>query len=129
MATQREAIVWNGLDDLDDNVRAAVGRPIATWVDVALGGCGATSSFFELVEGRIAEDTLVREFIVRADIFDNIGSEDEYWESLTPERALIARVFVDHSHRRTAPGSRVLPAITALAFNIRLACDELLARI
>ncbi|KAH9837531.1 nuclear condensing complex subunit [Rhodofomes roseus] len=145
---QREAIVRNGLGDREDNVRAAAGRLMATWVDVARGaglrvkkeeegGEGVRGyvvdflTLFDLVEGKIAEDALVSVFTVRADIFDNIGFEDEYWEALTPERTFLARVFVDHcvAQKDDARLETVLPVVTALAFRIQATYNELLARI
>ncbi|KZT66150.1 hypothetical protein DAEQUDRAFT_730656 [Daedalea quercina L-15889] len=145
---QRETIVRNGLGDREDGVRAAAGRLMAAWVDVARGpgrpvkkeedgGEGVRGyvidflKLFDLVEGKIAEDALVSVFTVRADIFDNIGFEDEYWEALTPERAFLARVFVDHcvAQKDNSRLENVLPVVTALAFRIQAAYNNLLGHI
>ncbi|KAH9922432.1 nuclear condensing complex subunit [Fomitopsis serialis] len=137
---QREAIVRNGLGDREDTVRAAAGHLMAAWVDVARGagprvkkeeegGEGVRAylvdflKLFDLVEGKIAEDALVSVFTVRADVFDNVGFEENYWESLTPERAFLARVFKDNARLET-----VLPVVTMLAFRIQAAYNDLITR-
>ncbi|EPS93226.1 hypothetical protein FOMPIDRAFT_1056181 [Fomitopsis schrenkii] len=142
---QRETIVRNGLGDREDGVRAAAGRLMAAWVDVASGaglkvkkeeegGEGVRRylvdflKLFDLVEGKIAEDALVSVFTVREDVFHGIGFEDDYWEHLTPERAFLARVFVDHcvAQKDDARLENVLPVVTSLAFRIQAAYNDLL---
>jgi len=53
---------------------------------------------------------------------------DSYWTSLTPETAFLARVFVDHC-KVTKDDARLeaaLPVVTALAFRIQEAYNDLL---
>ena len=55
-------------------------------------------------------------------------SVDSYWTSLTPETAFLARVFVDHC-KATKDDARIeatLPVVTALAFRIQGAYNELM---
>ena len=56
---------------------------------------------------------------------------DDYWEHLTPERAFLARVFVDHcvAQKDNARLENVLPVVTALAFRIQAAYNDLIERI
>jgi condensin complex subunit 3 len=46
---------------------------------------------------------------------------DEYWTSLTPEKAFLARVFVDHCIAQKDENrlEETLPVVTALAFRIQ----------
>ncbi|EPS97881.1 hypothetical protein FOMPIDRAFT_114936 [Fomitopsis schrenkii] len=92
---------------------------------------------FDLVEAKIAEDVLVSVFTVREDVFHGIGFEgvpslmrgiDDYWEHLTPGRAFLARVFVDHcvAQKDDARLENVLPVVTSLAFRIQAAYNDLL---
>jgi condensin complex subunit 3 len=53
---------------------------------------------------------------------------DQYWSNLTPETAFLARVFVDHC-KATKEDTRLdhtLPVVTALAFRIQEAYNDLL---
>lgn len=56
---------------------------------------------------------------------------DEYWASLTPEKAFLARVFVDHciSVKDDNRLEAALPVVTALAFRIQDAYNDLIKRI
>lgn len=53
---------------------------------------------------------------------------DEFWGDLTPSRAFLARVFVDYcvEHKEDARLEQALPVVTALAFRIQEAYNELL---
>lgn len=44
----------------------------------------------------VAEDALLSVFVTRADLFDELEFDEAYWSDLNPERAFLARVFVDH---------------------------------
>lgn len=52
----------------------------------------------------------------------------QYWGNLTPERAFLARVFVDHCIATKAEGrlESVLPVVTSLAFRIQNAYNTLI---
>lgn len=56
------------------------------------------------------------------------GTSEPYWHTLTPEKALLARVFVDHC-REISDEARVestLPVVTALAFYLQREYNTLL---
>ena len=63
-----------------------------------------------------------------SDVYDLCGDFlDPYWTSLTPERAFLARVFVDHCCEtdNSARLEATLPVVTALAFRIQEAYNGL----
>lgn len=91
---------------------------------------------FDVISSEVAEEALLSVFATRADSFDNLefpgmafrsdslaiaDSADEYWTSLTPERAFLARVFVDHciSTKDETRLEEAMPVVTALAFRIQ----------
>ncbi|KAH9921582.1 nuclear condensing complex subunit [Amylocystis lapponica] len=136
---QREIIVRNGLGDREDAVKTAAGKLMGVWVDVVREGAQGKAdnlqedmlaflALFDLAEGTIAEDALTSVFTTRIDIFDNIEFGDEYWTALTPEKAFLARVFVEQciTMKDNARLESVLPVVTALAFRISEAYNELL---
>ncbi|KAF8524376.1 nuclear condensing complex subunit [Hysterangium stoloniferum] len=128
---QRELIVRNGLGDRQAPVRAAAGKLIATWVDVMGGEMIEFLKTFDLVGSEVAEDALLSVFVTRPDIFDNAGFDEAFWNELTPEKAFLVRIFVEHCIS-TKDESRLessLPVVTALAFKIQSAYNDLLEQI
>ncbi|GJE85117.1 condensin complex subunit 3 [Phanerochaete sordida] len=140
---QREQIVRNGLGDREDVVKNATAKLVATWVEaVRLGGVKpekadieadviAFINLFDLMENSTAEDALMSVFKTRADILDGLEFGDQYWDDMTPEKAFLARVFVDHcvatkDDRRL---EAALPVVTALAFRIQTAYNQLVEEI
>ena len=55
-------------------------------------------------------------------------NSEEFWHGLTPEKAFLVRVFVDHcvSTKENARLEKVLPVVTAHAFRIQDAYNSLL---
>jgi condensin complex subunit 3 len=53
---------------------------------------------------------------------------EEFWQGLTPEKAFLVRVFVDHcvSTKENARLDKVLPVVTAHAFRIQEVYNSLL---
>ncbi|KAI0266182.1 nuclear condensing complex subunit [Gloeopeniophorella convolvens] len=133
---QRELIVRNGLGDREPAVRAAAGKLVGAWVDaVGVGKKGevledllAFLGTFDLRESAVVEDALLSVFVTRVDVFDALEFDEDYWGGLTPEKAFLIRVFVDHcvSAKETARLEKVLPVVTALAFRIQEAYNTLL---
>jgi condensin complex subunit 3 len=91
-------------------------------------------NLFDLNEGEVATNALSRIFQAKADIIDNIEFDgrrvtlksfyvlistlDAYWTNLSPERAYLARVFIEHC-RETKDDVRLessLPVVTLIAF-------------
>ncbi|XP_006463505.1 hypothetical protein AGABI2DRAFT_73577 [Agaricus bisporus var. bisporus H97] len=120
--SQREQIVKDGLGDRDESVRRTAWILIGTWIDVINVSEGVLSllTLFDLGQDTVAVDALLKVFAWRPDIFNNIVFGDDYWKKLDPERAFLARVFVDHclaikdENRLEA----VLPTVSNLAKTI-----------
>ncbi|KAI0063895.1 hypothetical protein BV25DRAFT_1823946 [Artomyces pyxidatus] len=135
---QRELIVRNGLGDREPTVRAAAGKLVGAWVDAVGGGKGmvgedmiAFLEMFDLGEGSVAEDALLSVFVTRVDLFDGLEFDDDYWKALTPEKAFLVRVYVDHC-TSTKDDSRldsVLPLVTGHAFLLQERSNALLKKI
>ncbi|KIO22870.1 hypothetical protein M407DRAFT_15642 [Tulasnella calospora MUT 4182] len=133
---QREEVVKNGLKDRESTVRAAAGRLVGGWVDLFEGGLVEALTnlrqllkMFDLIGSEeVAQEALLSAFITRPDLFDSVEFGDTYWEDLTPEKAFLARVFVDHcvSIKDTSRVESSLPVVTALAFKIQHCYNALL---
>ncbi|EPQ52389.1 chromosome condensation complex protein [Gloeophyllum trabeum ATCC 11539] len=137
---QRELIVRNGLGDREPSVRSAAAKLIVTWLEVVgekMEGDEPAKEviaflrLFDLAETGIAEDALRSVFASRVDIFDNVEFGDQYWADLTPEKAFLARVFVDHciSTKDDARLESALPVVTLLAFRIQSTYNDLMEQI
>ncbi|TFY80499.1 hypothetical protein EWM64_g3513 [Hericium alpestre] len=131
---QRELIVRNGLGDREPAVRAAAGKLVATWVEAVGIAKGSymenTLAFlqtFDLTESTVAEDALLSVFVTRPDYFDALEFDDTFWTDLNHEKAFLIRVFADHciSQNEEKRLDAVLPVVTALAFGIEKAHDDL----
>ncbi|KAI0090375.1 nuclear condensing complex subunit [Irpex rosettiformis] len=138
---QRELVVRNGLGDREEAIKSAAAKLVSTWVDVVRVGTTqgdaksieediiAFLELFDLVENSTAEDALASVFKSRTDILDALEFNDAFWESLTPEKTFLARVFVDHcfNSKDEARLENSLPVVTMLAFRIQSAWQELIA--
>ncbi|WRT70673.1 uncharacterized protein IL334_007671 [Kwoniella shivajii] len=118
---QREEIVRNGLGDREGNVRKAAAGMLGGWVDLVEGELIEFLSRFDVVSSQVAEEALISVFVTRPDLLDTIEFDETFWNSLTPEKAFLARVFVDHciSNKDEARLEEVLPVVIALAFCIQ----------
>ncbi|TFY65773.1 hypothetical protein EVG20_g5314 [Dentipellis fragilis] len=131
---QRELIVRNGLGDREPAVRAAAGKLVSAWVDAISAHKGsmledliAFLQTFDLAESQLAEDALLSVFVTRPEYFDGLEFEDSFWTELTPERAFLVRVLVDYcvTNKDNTRLENVLPVVTALAFRIQTAYNDL----
>ncbi|KAI9431956.1 hypothetical protein H4582DRAFT_2062359 [Lactarius indigo] len=86
---------------------------------------------------RGVEDALLSVFVTRVDVFDALEFDapeyclrnaEDFWRGLTPEKAFLVRVFVDHcvTTKETTRLEKVLPVVTAHAFRIQEAYNTLL---
>ena len=133
----REMVIRHGLGDREPSVRAAAANLIGTWVDVMRNPDHIVKNeapaqeleqtilslltLFDLQEITVAEEALMSVFKTRAEIFDNLEFGDVYWDNLTPEKAFLARVFVDQCVAAKNEGrlEATLPVVTAMAFRIQ----------
>ncbi|KAF8605217.1 hypothetical protein BDV93DRAFT_543748 [Ceratobasidium sp. AG-I] len=125
---QREEIVSNGLGDREPSVRGAAARMIGTWVDAKEGDLIEFLRSFDLLKSKVAEDALLSVFVTRTDVFDNVEFKDDYWNNLTPERAFLARVYIEHcvNIKDNDNLESALPVVTLLAFRIQQEYNALL---
>ncbi|KAF8268083.1 nuclear condensing complex subunit [Lactarius quietus] len=134
---QREQIVRNGLGDREPAVRAAAGKLVGAWVDAVSVGTKkgavledvlAFLGTFDRRESAVVEDALLSVFVTRVDVFDALEFDEEFWRGLTPEKAFLIRVFVDHcvSTKDNTRLEKVLPVVTTHAFRIQEAYNTLL---
>ncbi|TFK48905.1 ARM repeat-containing protein [Heliocybe sulcata] len=131
---QREQIVRNGLGDREPAVRSAAAKLTGTWLEVTGGGAGKGAEaigflrLFDLAESGVAEDALMCVFASRGEAFDSVEFGDDYWMDMTPEKAFLARVFVDHcvAVKDSARLEAALPVVTLLAFRIQAAYNDLM---
>ncbi|CAA7267951.1 unnamed protein product [Cyclocybe aegerita] len=137
---QRELVVRNGLGDRELSVRAAAGTLMWAWLDIlnaeveGLEGSDASLSaesleqglvsflsLFDLAESTAAVDALLSVFTAKVEAFNNLEFKDHYWDKLIPEKAFLARVFVEHC-KNTEDDVRLeamLPVVTSVAFRIQ----------
>ncbi|KAK1232890.1 chromosome condensation complex Condensin, subunit G [Marasmius sp. AFHP31] len=148
---QREEAIKAGLGDREPAVRGAAGKLVTSWYDLAhaesedsseapfggddggiMRGFAKFLSLFDVVGPgeEVAADAMLAVFTTRPALPDGFVFGEEYWNDLTPEKALLARVFVDHcvtSKHETRIEAASIPVLTAFAFNIQNAYNELLA--
>ncbi|GJJ15062.1 hypothetical protein Clacol_009337 [Clathrus columnatus] len=126
--SQRELIVRNGLGDRQPPVRAAAAKLVASWVDLYGGDLLEFLKSFDLIVSEVSEDVLLSVFVTKTEILDKFQFDDEFWKELTPEKAFLVRVFVDHciNKKDEARLETCLPVVTALAFKIQSAYNDLL---
>ncbi|KAJ9110074.1 hypothetical protein QFC19_001745 [Naganishia cerealis] len=107
---QREEVVKNGLGDREPAVRRAAAFMLGEWLTAAGG---------DLLE--VAEDALLSLFVTRKEIVESIVFDADYWTVLTPEKAFLSRVFMEHciAKKDEARLERVLPVVTAMAFKLQ----------
>ncbi|KAK8850500.1 hypothetical protein IAR55_004418 [Kwoniella newhampshirensis] len=118
---QREEVARNGLGDREGSVRKAAAGMLAGWVDMAEGDLIEFLSRFDVVSSQVAEEALFSVFVTRPEVFQAVEFDDAFWATFTPEKAFLARVFVDHciSIKDEARLEEVLPVVTALAYRIQ----------
>ncbi|KAK0449796.1 nuclear condensing complex subunit [Desarmillaria tabescens] len=140
---QREDVVKTGLGDREPAVRVATSKILANWfdlvhsknegpIDVTWEGDdgGVMKGFIQFlclfdVVGpgvAIAVDAVSSQFNLRPTLLDAFIFTDQFWKALTPESAVLARVFVEHCHstenqQRLEEAS--LPVVTAFAFYLQ----------
>ncbi|KAF5389537.1 hypothetical protein D9757_004209 [Collybiopsis confluens] len=152
--SQREEITKAGLGDREAVVRVAAGKMITKWLDIAMsepdppgqheqrwtGDDGGVMkgfikflAFFDVVGPgeAVAVDAMLSVFTTKPALLDNFVFNDDYWQELTPESAVLARVFVDQCLKSLKGEDRLetasIPVVTAFAFHIQQAYNELLS--
>ncbi|KAE9404610.1 hypothetical protein BT96DRAFT_955565 [Gymnopus androsaceus JB14] len=150
---QREEITKAGLGDREAVVRVASAKMIMKWLDIAMSEEPDPSSapqswegddggvmkgfinflaFFDVVgPGEVvAVDAVLSVFTTKHALLDAFVFGDDFWEELTPESAVLARVFVDQcleSKGENRLEAASIPVITAFAFHIQQVYNALLS--
>ena len=140
----REMVIKHGLGDREPSVRAAAASLVGTWVDVMRNPDQIVRNetpgqaleqtmlsfltLFDLQEVTIPEEALMSVFKTCNDIFDNLELGDAFWNNLTPEKAFLARVFVDQcvAAKNDTRLEATLPVVTAMAFRIQERYNDLM---
>ncbi|GLB42179.1 putative nuclear condensing complex subunits, C-term domain [Lyophyllum shimeji] len=147
---QRELVMKDGLGDREPSVRVAAGKLAASWFDIVLaepdeadkatwdGDDGGIMkgflkflALFDVVGPgeAVAVDAMLSIFVTRPNISDVFIFPDAYWKELTPESALLARVFIEHclsTQNETRLEAASLPVVTAFAFHLQESYNALL---
>ncbi|KAJ8081879.1 chromosome condensation complex Condensin, subunit G [Marasmius tenuissimus] len=131
---QRESICKNGFGDRESTVRSAAAGLIEVWMralgDEELDMVTQVTRLlerFDLMENKVANDMLLGVFAELPHIFESISFKETFWGSLTPEKAFMIRVFVEHCDavNKRDRKEEVLPEVTALAFRIEHVYEQL----
>ncbi|KAL1747325.1 nuclear condensing complex subunit [Schizophyllum fasciatum] len=133
---QIERIAKFGLNDRDESVRAAAARLVATWYDemgISVKAENGDKSVNGVVEeqmvaflslfdlqvggGELAQQATEAVFQARSESYANLKFDSmTFWEQLTPESALLARIFVEYC--RTHDSGRIdidMPEVQVLS--------------
>ncbi|KIY53262.1 hypothetical protein FISHEDRAFT_33685 [Fistulina hepatica ATCC 64428] len=115
---QRELTVRTGLGDREPGVRVAAARLVTRWFDLVQTEVMEQLSDVQLDDGKImraflaflalfdvvgpavdtravATDAALAVFVTRPSLTDGFIFSPDYWKDLTPERAVLARVFME----------------------------------
>ncbi|KZV97200.1 hypothetical protein EXIGLDRAFT_833051 [Exidia glandulosa HHB12029] len=135
---QLARVVSCGLRDRDENVKGAARALVAGWIPAARKDepvkneeIDALLDFVQLFDIASSAESLQSAleciFDVRRDILDKLEFAEEYWLEMTPEKAVLARVFVEYctKNKDEARMERALPVVTALAFRVQDAVNGL----
>ncbi|KAF6744160.1 hypothetical protein DFP72DRAFT_1079005 [Ephemerocybe angulata] len=132
--TDLDAIITNGLRDRESSIEAAAVEVINHWVKIyeeEESSRGALSALLrpiglakcDTAQLAVVERLLKTVFASRDDIVKNIKFPAKYWETPSPERVMLARVFfdwcreTDNEHRDTQDD---LPAASSVQILITL---------
>ncbi|KAF5379027.1 hypothetical protein D9615_006072 [Tricholomella constricta] len=148
--SQRELVIKDGLGDREPSVRVAAGKLAANWFDIVhaepseaeeytwVGDDGGVMkallkflAVFDVVGPgeAVAVDAVLSIFVTRPNIPDAFIFPDAYWKELTPESAILARVFIEHclsTKNEARLEAASLPVVTAFAFHLQESYNALL---
>ncbi|TCD67325.1 hypothetical protein EIP91_000246 [Steccherinum ochraceum] len=147
--SQRELIVRHGLGDREETVKAAAINVLTSWMDIVEeqdnvsqeeeGGDEQPKekekkssvlkflALFDLFQTSIPEDALLSVFTARPDVLDSLEFSNDFWKTLTPEKAFLVRVFADHcvAIKDDARLEAALPVVGIVAGKIGTTYNEL----
>lgn len=130
-------VVKVGLGERENSVVRATKKLIASWADAVMGsgeGIEKLLERFNLTETPdAAKMTLKAAFEARSTLLDTVDLSEAFWQELTPNKALIARVFAEHCKTLGTEGEKrmeeTMPLVTAMAFRTQAAWGTLLEQL
>ncbi|KAJ7863492.1 nuclear condensing complex subunit [Mycena olivaceomarginata] len=129
------ALVRAGLGDREAAVKAAAGRMVGGTGEEGVeegDNARALLKFLELFDvvgpgEAVATDALLALLGTRKDLWEGLEFGDDYFQTLTPESAVLARAFLEWSlASEREDGADRLPVVTAFAFHVQEAYNALL---
>ena len=124
---EREELIGRGLRDREAAVRKAACHLVASW----LAQCDhdlvrLLASFDVLERTAMAENALLSLFENQPAITSTVNCSEAsgFWATLTPESAVLARVFAAHCRGKDVDDA-ALPVLTAVAYQVETAFDAL----
>ncbi|GAA5963743.1 hypothetical protein JCM3765_006835 [Sporobolomyces pararoseus] len=125
---QREQIMSRGLRDREEAVQRAAKKLVGLWADQV----GNFEEFIKLFDvygeegGKVAEKAVEALVEVRPDMLNDYEFGDDFFQSLTPASAFLARVYFSYLRSESNPLlSDIEPVVTALAFFIQAEWTQL----
>ncbi|TRM63723.1 nuclear condensing complex subunit [Schizophyllum amplum] len=123
---QREEVVKNGLGDREPGVRMAAAKMVTGWFERMLAG-GIMHAFvrflglFDVVGlgEAVATDAALSVLVTKPQYAEAFIFEDRYWMELTPESAVLARIFIEEcaaNDKADMLEAASVPVVTAFAF-------------
>lgn len=121
---QLDAIVKTGLGEREETVKRACKKLISAWVDKDVGDPWKLVDRFDgLKHAETTMMALKSAFETRPALLDSVVFDDEYWNNLTPNHALLARSVVEYlksqGHAGEARLEEIMPLVMALAFRMQ----------
>ncbi|KAG5642733.1 hypothetical protein DXG03_002278 [Asterophora parasitica] len=147
--SQRELVMKDGLGDREPNVRIAAGKLAASWFDIVFAESDDADDYtwdgddggvmkgllkflavFDVVGPgeAVAVDAVLAIFVTRPNIPDAFVFPDAYWKELSPESAVLARIFIEHcvaTNNETLLEGASLPVVMAFAFYLEKSYNAL----
>ncbi|KAI5887283.1 uncharacterized protein SCHCODRAFT_060997 [Schizophyllum commune H4-8] len=132
---QREEVVKNGLGDREPGVRMAAAKMVTGWFE--RGIMHAFIRFLCLFDvvglgEAVATDAVLSVLVTKPQYTEVFIFEERYWLDLTPESAVLARIFIEEcaaNEKADLMESASVPVVTAFAFLLQERYNAMLQRI
>ncbi|GAA96442.1 uncharacterized protein L969DRAFT_62163 [Mixia osmundae IAM 14324] len=118
---QRTAVLKSGLNDREGAVKRSAIRLVGHWAGSSVESLLAMLGRLEVAkETKVCEGALLAAFEAHPEILESMTFGEDHWSALTPEKALLIRVTLEHCHSKKdeAKLESLLPVATALSFRI-----------
>lgn len=117
-------IVKTGLGEREETVKKACAKLLGAWADREQGdSLKFVDRFDGLTHPESTMSALKSVFETRPQVVDSVTFDDDFWNNLTPNSALLARSLVEHLKAKGQVGEarleELMPVVMALAFRIQ----------